>query len=106
MNTAGLLAHLESAVTNQVMLAGSDPAVDGAAQAILAVLEPALQRAALDLAEQAAAEIEAQLADQHIEVVVADGEPSLQVVSSDVRKWIRSTRSPADQPAADETGLG
>ena len=64
MNTTGLLTHLESAVANQVMLAGNDPAVDRAAQAIISVLEPALQQAALDLAQQAAQEVEAQLGDQ------------------------------------------
>ena len=83
MNTTGLLAHLESAVTNQVMLAGNDPAVERAAQAILTVLEPSLQQAALALAQQAAAEVEAQLADQRVQVVVADGEPSLRVENPD-----------------------
>ncbi len=79
MNTTGLLAHLESAVTNQLMLAGNDPSVESAAQAILAVLEPAIQQAAFDLAQQAAAEVEAQLGDQRVEVVISEGEPSLRV---------------------------
>lgn len=83
MNTTGLIAHLESAVQNQVMLAGNDPAVDGAARAILAVLEPSLQQAALDLAQQAAQEVEAQLGDQTVEVVLSEGEPSLRVETSD-----------------------
>ncbi len=83
MNTTGLLAHLESSVTNQVMLAGNDPSVENAARAILAVLEPALQQAAFDLAQQAAAEVEAQLGDQRVEVVVSDGEPSLRVELAD-----------------------
>ena len=83
MNTTGLLAHLESAVNSQVVLAGNDPAVEAAAQAILAVLEPAFQQAALDLAQQAAEEVEAQLGDQPVEVVVSDGEPSLRVGTPD-----------------------
>jgi hypothetical protein len=83
MNTTGLMAHLESAVTNQVMLAGNDPAVESAARALLTVLEPALQHAALDFAQQAAEEVEAQLGDQRVEVVVSDGEPSLRLGSPD-----------------------
>lgn len=83
MNTTGLVAQLESAVTNQMMLAGSDPAVESAARAILTVLEPALQTAALDLAQQAAQEVEAQLGDQRVEVVVSDGEPSLRLGTPD-----------------------
>ena len=79
MNTTGLLAQLESSVTNQVMLAGNDPSVESAARVILTVLEPALQQAAFDLAQQAAAEVEAQLGDQRVEVVISDGEPSLRV---------------------------
>lgn len=79
MNTTGLLAQLESAVTNQVMLAGNDPAVESAARVILTVLEPSLQQAAFDLAQQAAAEVEAQLGDQRVEVVISEGEPSLRV---------------------------
>ena len=78
MNTTALVAHMESAVQNQVMLAGNDPAVDGAARAILAVLESALQQAALDLAQQAA-----QLAGHAVEVIVSDGEPSLRVGTRD-----------------------
>ncbi|MDR9450846.1 MAG: DUF1778 domain-containing protein [Acidimicrobiia bacterium] len=83
MNTTGLLAQLESAVTNQVMLAGNDPSVESAARVILAVLEPALHQAAFDLAQQAAAEVEAQLGDQRVEVVISEGEPSLRVVILD-----------------------
>lgn len=83
MNTTGVLAHLEAAVANQVMLAGNDPAVENAARAILTVLEPALQQAALDLAQQAAEEVEAQLGDQRVEVVLSDGEPSLRVGTPD-----------------------
>lgn len=83
MNTTGLIAHLESAVANQVMLSGSDPTVESAAQAILNVLEPALHQAALDLAQQAAEEVEAQLGDRRVEVVVFDGEPSLRLGPDD-----------------------
>lgn len=79
MDTTGLIAHLESAVASQVVLAGNDPTVESAARAILNVLEPALRNAALDLAQQAAAEIEAQLGDHRVEVVVSDGEPSLRL---------------------------
>ena len=103
MNTTGLLANLESSVTNQVMLAGNDSSVESAAQAILAVLEPALLQAALDLAQQAAAEVEAQLGDQRVEVVVSDGEPSLRVEALDSEPSDRlavPTPVTPDKPAA------
>src|SRR3989337_3301250 len=83
MNGTCVLAYLEAAVANQVMLAGNDPAVENAARAILTVLEPALQQAALDLAQQAAEEVEAQLGDQRVEVVLSDGEPSLRLGTPD-----------------------
>ena len=79
MDTTGLITHLESAVAAQVVLAGNDPTVESAARAILTVLEPALRNAALDLAQQAATEVEAQLGDRLVEVVIADGEPSLRL---------------------------
>jgi len=46
---------------------------------LVEALEPALRVAALQLAEQAAAEITAQLSDRSVEVVVSDGDPSLRV---------------------------
>lgn len=61
----------------QLRIAGDDPSVAAAGQAVMLSLEPALRLAALTLAEQAAAEITAQLPDHTVDVVVADSQPTL-----------------------------
>lgn len=79
MDTASVITSLEAAVSDQLGLAGGDPAVTAAGEAMMAALRPALERAALELAEQAAIEIGAQLPDHGIDVVLREGEPSLLV---------------------------
>ncbi len=56
-----------------------DPDLTGTASARVAVLDPALRQAGTALAEQAALEAEAQLPDHQVSVVLAHGEPQLQV---------------------------
>lgn len=79
MDTRILTTKLESAIERQLLVAGGQPEVEAAAEALLGVLEPALRDAALDLAAQAAAEVAGQLPDHEIDVVVVDGEPELRV---------------------------
>jgi hypothetical protein len=79
MHLDGLLAELEGSVRSQIALAGGDPGVEAAANALMGALRPALQQAAFSLAEQAALEVNAQLTDQRVDVVLADGEPVLKV---------------------------
>ncbi len=79
MHVDGLLAELEGSVRSQVALAGGDSGVEAAAEALLGALRPAIQQAAFSLAEQAALEVTAQLTDQRVDVVLADGEPVLKV---------------------------
>ena len=79
MNITGAIAALEQAVNQQVMIAGGDPAVEGAARAVIGAIEPAMKQIALDFAEQTAFEVGAQLPDHEIEVVILDGEPALRV---------------------------
>ena len=79
MHVEGLLAELEGSVRSQIALAGGDPGVEAAANALMGALRPALQQAAFSLAEQAALEVNAQLVDQRVDVVLADGEPVLKV---------------------------
>ncbi|MDH3250177.1 MAG: DUF1778 domain-containing protein [Acidimicrobiia bacterium] len=79
MHLDGLLAELEGSVRSQIALAGGDPGVEAAANAVMGALRPALQQAAFALAEQAALEVNAQLTDQRVDVVLADGEPVLKV---------------------------
>lgn len=82
MDTASVRATLEAALADQVGLAGGDPSVEHAAEALLATLRPALTQAGLRLAEQAAIEVGAQLPDHEVDVVVRDGEPALVVRSA------------------------
>ncbi len=79
VDVTGAITHLEAVVSQQVSLAGHDPTVEAAAEAVLAALQPALRQAAINLAEQAAAEVNAQLPGQQVDVVLSDGEPVLTV---------------------------
>ncbi len=77
MNTAGIAAKLEEQLIAQGRLAGDEPIVEQLVDAMIAALVPAVRQAAFELAEQAAAEIGAQLPTGSIEVVLSDGEPAL-----------------------------
>ena len=66
-------------MAGQLALASDDPVVDAAGESMLAALGPALKQMGSALAEQAAIEVAAQLADHSIEVVLRDGEPYLVV---------------------------
>ena len=79
MDTESLTDQVKAVVAGQLALASDDPAVDAAGESILAALDPALKQMGTALAEQAAAEIAAQIADHTIEVVLRDGEPHLVV---------------------------
>ena len=79
METFGIRARIEAAVARQAALAGEDPAIESVVEVLLDVLEPTLREIALDLAQQAAAEVTSQLPDYEVDVVVEDGEPRLRV---------------------------
>lgn len=83
MDTTMALTRLEGAIQQQVIVAGGDPEVESAARAIIAALAPAVRQLAFDLAEQAAAEVAAQLPGQQIDVVLNAGEPTLRVRSAE-----------------------
>lgn len=83
MDISGIIAEVETTLATQMELAGGDPAVDAAAAHLFAVLEPALNRAAMSIAEQAAAEIGAQLPDGDIDLIVKDGQPILRYRASE-----------------------
>jgi hypothetical protein len=78
MDTQTALARFEAAIATQVAASG-DPALESAAQALLAALGPATRQLALELAEQAAAEVGAQMPDHEVDVVLREGEPALAV---------------------------
>lgn len=79
MDVTGAINRMEATVTGQLQLAGEDPAVEAAGEALLAALRPALRQAAMSLAEQAAAEVASQLPDADVKVVLEDGDPTLEV---------------------------
>lgn len=79
MNTYSVLSQLEESVNRQLAFGGADPGVEAAGRALLAILEPTVRQAVLELAQQAATEVSAQLPDYDIDVVVSDGEPELLV---------------------------
>jgi len=73
------LTRFEAAVTNQVALGGADPAVEAAVRALRYALGPAVRQLALELMEQAAVEVDAQLPHHRVDVVLRGGEPALEV---------------------------
>lgn len=79
MHLTPVLTTLEAAVSTQLAVAGADQTMEAAASQLLAALEPALRQVGMELAQQAAEEIGAQLGDRTVEVVLADGEPQLRV---------------------------
>jgi len=86
MDTASIISEIEAAVATQLQLAGGDPAVETAGQALLASLTPALRAAAMSLAEQAVEEVRAQMPDQTVDLVISDGEPSITVRSPETSR--------------------
>jgi hypothetical protein len=70
---------VEATLVSQATVAGSDPAVETAINQLVAALGPALHVAAMEIAEQAAAEVRAQLAEHTVDVVLSDGDPALRI---------------------------
>lgn len=79
MDTLSVVGSVEAALSDQLVLAGDNPSVAAAGETLLAALRPAVAQAAMALAEQAAAEVAAQLDDYDVKVILEDGEPSLSV---------------------------
>lgn len=79
MDVSSVIEDVRRTVEGHLGLAGTDAAVLAAGEAVLVALEPALRQAALNLAEQAAAEVSAQLPDASVDVVLSDGNPTLVV---------------------------
>lgn len=77
-----VITELEAALANQVRL-GGDPEIGEAADALLTALRPAVSQLVAGVAEQAAAEIGAQLPDRSVRVELSGGRPVL-VVGTEV----------------------
>ncbi|MGQ0847710.1 MAG: toxin-antitoxin system HicB family antitoxin [Actinomycetota bacterium] len=81
MQTSAVIHNLETSLQDQLALvAGSDPAIEAASRALLNAIRPALREAALELANQAAEEVRAQLPGHRVDLTLADGEPTLRIV--------------------------
>ena len=83
MDATVAITRFQAALEQQIVLAGGDPSVEAAGRALLSAAAPAVRALALDLAEQAAAEVHAQLPAQVVEVVLEQGEPVLRVRPED-----------------------
>lgn len=83
MDASIVTTEIERALNAQLRLAGEDSTVADAAEAILIGLEPAIERAVMRLAEQAAGEAEAQLRGRSVGVELREGAPVLVVRDSE-----------------------
>lgn len=72
--------QIETAIEAQLRLA--DPAVAEAAAGFMEAFWPAVHSALLEVAQQAAAEIDAQLGDRRVDVRLTGGDPELVVTAS------------------------
>lgn len=117
MNTEAIAAKLEDQLVGQGRLAGDDPVVEQVVDALVGSMGPAIRQAVLEIAEQAAAEIGAQLATGKVDVVLSDGEPTLVLRSEETEQTFSTedlgarmtVRLPANlkialEEAADESG--
>ena len=82
MQTSAALHNLESAIEAQLALV-ADPSVEAGGRAVLTALRPALKEAAMELANQATEEVRAQLPAFRVELVLADGEPSIRITADE-----------------------
>ena len=73
MQIRPVINAIEATLVSQATVASNDPAVEAAVTQLVAALGPALQVAAMDIAEQAAAEVRAQLPDHTVDVVLSKG---------------------------------
>jgi predicted HicB family RNase H-like nuclease len=90
------ITRFQATLEQQILLAGSDPAVETAGRALLAAAGPAVRGLALDLAEQAAAEVRAQLPGQRVEVILEEGEPALRVRAEEAAPATAAAAETAD----------
>lgn len=84
MQVQPVINAVQAALAGQGSLAGGDVAVEEALDHLVSALGPALRQAALDLAEQAACEVRAQLPDRTVDLVLSDGDPSLRIAEAAV----------------------
>jgi hypothetical protein len=93
MQVQPIINAVQAALVGQGSLAGGDVAVEEAIDHLVTALGPAIRQAAMDLAEQAACEVRAQLADRTVDLVLSDGDPSLRIAESAV---VADTSAPSE----------
>jgi hypothetical protein len=82
VDISSITDEVEAALRGQLGLAQDDEAVVRAGEMIVTALAPAIERAALRLAEQAAQEVDAQLPGKTVSVRLQEGTPILTVEDS------------------------
>ena len=84
MQVQPIINAVQAALAGQGSLAGGDVAVEEALDHLVSALGPAIRQAAMELAEQAACEVRAQLPDRTVDLVLADGDPALRIAEAAV----------------------
>lgn len=84
MQVQPIVNAVQAALVGQGSLAGGDVAVEEAIDHLVSALAPAIRQAAMDLADQAASEVRAQLPDRTVDLVLVDGDPSLRIAEAAV----------------------
>jgi len=84
MQVQPIVNAVQAALVAQGSLAGGDAAVEEALDHLVTALAPAIRQAAMELAEQAACEVRAQLPDRSVDLVLADGDLSLRIAEASV----------------------
>ena len=77
MDIDSVIDEVRAVIDSRLRLAGDDEAIAAAGDAIMAALKPALRQAGMTLAEQAAAEVGAQIQDRKVSISLEDGQPTL-----------------------------
>ena len=96
MQVRPVVNTLQASLVSQVALTSTDPAVDAAVGQLVEALGPALQVAVMELAEQAAAEVRAQLPGHQVDVVLADGDPTLRITEAPATAEARAAAEDLD----------
>jgi hypothetical protein len=91
MHLQPIITSVRATLAGHANLAGDDAAVEAAVQQLVDALDPALRLAAMELAQQAAVEVSAQLSDRTVEVLISNGDPELRVVE------VRASTATADE---------
>ncbi|MCU1393310.1 MAG: hisitidine kinase [Ilumatobacteraceae bacterium] len=96
MHLQPIINSVQAALSRQSELSNGDPAVDAAVAQMIEALAPSIRIAAMEIAEQAAAEVRAQLPEHTVDVVLSDGDPSVRVAEGPAAAASRSAAEDLD----------